>query len=156
MTDNDVFEQFREWSVSVVRQVFWRSSYLDDAVQAGMFGLWIAAKKWDRKNNFKTFAWKYVRGAAIDSFRAWSVRGKQTTSLDVLMADNQKQFEPEAPAKIDLDFLELLGQEAKQVVTLYYLEGLNQKEIADKMGFSESKVSVIRNEAIQYLRQRLR
>jgi RNA polymerase sigma factor FliA len=49
-----------------------------------------------------------------------------------------------------------LGHEERLVVSLYYFQGLKLREIALLMGLGESKVSSIREEALQQLRDRLK
>ncbi|MDQ6823361.1 MAG: FliA/WhiG family RNA polymerase sigma factor [Candidatus Eremiobacteraeota bacterium] len=50
---------------------------------------------------------------------------------------------------------ELASQE-RTVVSLYYFEGLTLKEIKDRLGVSESRVSQIHAQAVIHLRQKLR
>lgn len=70
-------------------------------------------------------------------------------------ADLDGQISTSEEIRILHEELENLDPRHRLVLTLYYLEGLKQREIGNAIGLTESRVSQIRAEALQMLRVRM-
>lgn len=67
----------------------------------------------------------------------------------------ERVMEKEEMKKVLIETLELLTENEKKVITLYYYEELTLKEISRILEVSESRVSQLHTKALQKMRQRL-
>uniref|UniRef100_UPI001E35AAB9 sigma-70 family RNA polymerase sigma factor n=1 Tax=Proteus mirabilis TaxID=584 RepID=UPI001E35AAB9 len=79
-------------------------------------------------------------------------RQDETLPLDASM--RQMLLESDIRQRV-IDAIELLPEREKMVLTLYYQEELNLKEIGAVLNVGESRVSQLHSQAIKRLRARL-
>ena len=112
-------------------------------------------------------------GISTEELSSWQNQTKVTNliSLDEFLeqgaevrvdSDASSQFEQpervmekEEMKKVLIETLELLTENEKKVITLYYYEELTLKEISRILEVSESRVSQLHTKALQKMRQRL-
>ena len=86
-------------------------------------------------------------------------RGKQN-AFNFLTDPNSPDPARQSELKDSLQFLveavDLLKERQRQVLTLYYFEGLNLKEIAIIFSVTESRISQVHSEAIERLRKKVK
>lgn len=144
------------------------SRWYDDLVGYGLLGLCKAAQRFDpgRGALFLTYAKPVVLGAIRDGLREldWlSWRERRAANLGELKIEfvSLGEMEIPAPETSQPDYSELrraargLPRQERQVVGLY-LCGLQQKQIAEHMGVSEVRVSLVMKAAREHLRKSLR
>jgi RNA polymerase sigma factor for flagellar operon FliA len=86
--------------------------------------------------------------------------GGGTTALQEVLEDPRVSLPPEElgrqeDVKILRDAIARLPEKERTVMALYYYEELNQRQIAEIMHVTESRVSQIRSQAVKRLRSRL-
>jgi len=97
--------------------------------------------------------------AALDELWSTSADGDQVSLLEML-EDTTSEKPADALDALDTrealaDALSRLPEREKLVVTLYYYEELNLREIGEVLGVTESRVSQLHTKAILRLRSRL-
>jgi RNA polymerase sigma factor FliA len=103
----------------------------------------------------------HVRGAVLVSLdEARSSDDQESTSLgehlpDPRAVDLDARLEEEQTRLVLLRTLDLLPEQERLVVALYYYEHLTLKEIGRTLGISESRVSQVHTRAMSRLRLRL-
>ena len=128
---------------------------VEELKSAAYLGLVEAASRFDPERGvaFSTFAYPRVFGAIHDHLRAqgW---GKKTeprsaVSLDSEMSDSEGcVLKDTLEAKVersDNEFLEVVSQnldkQAKAVLRYYFIDAYSMKEVGEKFGVSESRIS---------------
>jgi RNA polymerase sigma factor for flagellar operon FliA len=103
----------------------------------------------------------HVRGAVLVSLdEARSCEDQESSTLGEHLADPQAvdldaRLEEEQTRLVLLRTLDLLPEQERLVVALYYYEHLTLKEIGRTLGISESRVSQVHTRAMSRLRLRL-
>lgn len=130
---------------------------VEDLVSAAYLGLCEAATRYDEAQGtaFITFAYRRVWGAIHDYLREQIV-GKRDDPITVYSLDHEG--EDETPLKnsvadkeltSDDEVLEVLtsglSEQSRETVRYYYFESYSMKEVGEKLGVSESRVSQIIN-----------
>lgn len=94
--------------------------------------------------------------SALDEVRA-SSEGETTTLRD-LLADTGNgpghHLEERETRRMLGEFINSLGQREREVLTLYYFEGLTMAEIGDVFGVTESRVCQIHTKSVLQLRSK--
>lgn len=163
--------------VNRIRPRLPRSVSEDEMFAAGMEGLMKAARSYDSSQGaaFKTYAYHRIRGAILDEIRRLdflprSIRDKarkegvQAPSLVGLPTDkdgyDSLAAKPGASAVEQNDLREILSAEIKRlpeklrlVMTFYYGEGMKMRDIGNRLGLTESRVSQIHSNAVARLRR---
>ena len=138
---------------------------LDDLLQAGGIGLLNAVERYDALQGtaFTTYAVQRIRGAMLDELRSrdWVPRSVRRNAREVAQAIGQLEQEP-LQQLLDsnlrqrvMEAIETLPEREKLVLTLYYQEELNLKEIGAVLEVGESRVSQLHSQAIKRLRTKL-
>jgi RNA polymerase sigma factor for flagellar operon FliA len=97
----------------------------------------------------------------ISIYDAWNVGSDEDTVSILDTIESPESLKPdfivekEEIKKIITNVLESLPEQEKQVMVLYYYEGLTLKEIGEILNLTESRVSQIHTKVIQYLRAKL-
>lgn len=156
----------------------------DDAVGYGRVGLMEAARRFRPEGgvSFATFSYSRIRGAVLDGIRRSSaatrlfvdshedpgdqtgeeITGSATGRCRRLSAADRASYDPSDL----LDALSLRGallpaihaltDVERQVILLYYFEGLTFERIAERIGLTKSYVSRVHRRALPELARRLR
>jgi RNA polymerase sigma factor for flagellar operon FliA len=148
----------------------------DELFSAGLFGLMKACRSYDptRGAEFKTYAYHRIRGAIGDELRRLdylprSLRdraradGREAPAILGIPTDEDGNDCLAAPAGAsavdDRDQLEAVRREIEAlpekmrlVMVMYYREGLNMRQIGERLRLTESRVSQIHSHAKARLR----
>jgi RNA polymerase sigma factor (sigma-70 family) len=128
---------------------------IEDLKSAAYLGLVEAATRFDPAFGvaFSTFAYPRIFGAIHDYLReqGWFKRGDLTPVLSLDTAPNEDQecslkdtieAKSEPDTEESFDFLTFcLEPQAKKVLRHYFIEDYSMKEVGEKIGISESRVS---------------
>lgn len=140
-----------------------KSIEYEDLVGYGTVGLMQAARSFDASRGwtFSTFAIPRIRGAMIDELRrrfgrspVSAKRLAEEVALDDTLADPADD-EREVFTRLEVDeVLGTLPPRQRRVLTLYYLDGLVQREIGLVFGVREQRIQQIRSRALHTLHER--
>lgn len=146
----------------------------DDLIGIGSIGLMKAVNsfKTDKATQFATYATRCIANEILmylrkhkksfkdTSFETVLIPGKNGMDLtledtipDVSIEDFSESFVKEDDRTYLYKALEGLSGKDKEVIELYYLNGLTYQEVADKMGISRSYAVRIGQRAIEYLQK---
>lgn len=129
---------------------------VEDLKSAAYLGLVEAASRFnpDLGVSFSTFAYPRINGAILDYLRdlGWLKRGESfhILSLDTPAADGENCFLSDTvKAKVERDngeeMLEVVSfdmdEQAKKVLRFYFIDEMSMKEVGEKFGVSEGRVS---------------
>ncbi|MDA0666906.1 MAG: sigma-70 family RNA polymerase sigma factor [Planctomycetota bacterium] len=152
----------------------------DELYAAGMYGLMRAARSYDptKGAGFKTYAYHRIRGSILDDLRRLdflprSMRdrarqnGEAAPSLVGIPTDEdgheslaaeQASAESEGSDMHDVLHREIdaLPDKMRIVMSMYYREEMNMREIGEKLNLTESRVSQIHSNAVSRLRRVMR
>ena len=143
---------------------------VDDLIQVGMIGLADALSRFDPAQGvqIETFATQRIRGAMLDE-----LRGTQLIYLEDMSGDEGDQdfldrhvadrgSDPQHLLQDDrmrhalVEAIKKLPEREQLVMSLYYEEDMNLKEIAAVLGVTESRVCQLHSQSIARLRVKLR
>ena len=126
---------------------------VEELQSASYLGLVEAANRFDESKGvtFSTFAYPRINGAILDHLRqqSWGKRTdpKAAYSLDVLIEDNMAMKDMlVAKEEVNSDeMLEVvskdLDKQAELVIRSYFIDDCSMKEVGEKFGVSESRIS---------------
>jgi RNA polymerase sigma factor (sigma-70 family) len=127
---------------------------MSELKSAAYLGLTEAANRFDPSLglSFATFAYPRIRGAIIDYLRelGWDKRSNrfQVVSLDAPADDEGHSRADLLPAKRkdeNKDVLEFIsvrfGEQAEAVLRHYFIDEMSMKEVGQKFGVSEGRIS---------------
>lgn len=132
----------------VIHQNFPRYRNDEDLVQVGMIGLCKAADAWDEeKGTFANFAVNCIYNTMCKEFR-YRNRQKLTYSLDYAYSDSEDESMTLGDILVgdsDVDWVDVGGlynllTEQERVIVDMKRMGLNQREIAERLGVSRQTV----------------
>jgi|PlaIllAssembly_1097288.scaffolds.fasta_scaffold858914_1 RNA polymerase sigma factor for flagellar operon FliA len=138
---------------------------LDDLRSVAFLALVEAAHKYNgNSHTFRSYAAIRIRGEIIDYIRSmcWGTRGNYSPIVSLDQEINDEGFtlgdmiaDYRRPEYIpEFSTVDHLSQFAKEVISLYYVEGLTQKEIGERLGISHSKVSKLLDKYKQSISER--
>jgi len=158
---------------------------LEDLVGVGYIGLMEAKHHFDESKNasFGTYASIIIRGRILDYLRSLDVRTKEEKEEEVNRRKTVsiEEFLNESVQEDRLSFLgvndynlfervereelialvaeaieKALNENEKLVLSLFFKEGLKQREIADIMRLTPARITQIKKEALKKIREYLR
>jgi RNA polymerase sigma factor for flagellar operon FliA len=134
-----------------------KSVQYEDLKSAAYFGLVDAARKFDGGRNVSFYAYAKLRinGEMQDYLRqlAWGPR-KNIKSVFTIEEDMFSQNDKPANEFFQ-KATKSLNKLAKSIILMYYVEELSLKEIGEKIGVSESRISQLLKEARNSIRANL-
>lgn len=133
---------------------------VEELKSAAYLGLVEAASRYncDFGVTFSTFAYPRIFGAIHDYLRELG-RGVRCVSLNIPDEDcDLENILGVAPERSNDEFLEVAGLDfddyAKQILRLYFVEEYSMKEVGEKFGVTESRISQLIKRYKQHLRDR--
>ncbi len=144
--------------------------------QVGCIGLMQAVNRFDESKGygFLTYACPVIRGTIHNYIRgdAWYMApncktrlkgGQEPVSLDVKLGDNIREtrkdclpYKEQGFSKVEMEMvIDTLPPKQREVIRMYYLEGLMPREISRKLGISESAMFLRRDKGLKLLRKEL-
>lgn len=163
-TQDSLWIEWHMWAANVAKKAIRGSSLEEDAVGEAQIALRRAIQSWDGVGEFKTFAYKFIHGSAIDMVRRWTgrtgnkVHAQLSKFLDTMNDEgdrHQSMVEPSCEDDRSSELLEHLDSRDKVIVEAYYFENLTDREIGERLGLSEPRINQLRNEAVEKMRRRL-
>jgi RNA polymerase sigma factor (sigma-70 family) len=126
---------------------------LEDLISAAYLGLCEAASRFDTSKNvsFSTFAYFRINGAIYDYLRGQGWGAGNRCDVDV---DTQPGFEETNHNEMLEIVSQGLGDQAQSVLRYYFVDQFSMKEVGEKIGVSESRVSQIVKGCKDHIRRR--
>ncbi|APF28150.1 RNA polymerase sigma factor, sigma-70 family protein [Clostridium sporogenes] len=160
-------------SIASKRYKQFRHKYsYDDLFQEGCLGLMKAVNRFDDNKGikFSTYAYPYVDGQILIMARDDKWYGKNRKerfeksapySLDSIIKGTENEITYiDSIGNYDFNFekievrmlVDMLPNKLKDIVSMIYIEGFSQTEIAKIIGCSQVSISRLRKEALEYLK----
>lgn len=113
-----------------------------DLIQEIMIQLWLAFNKYDETYKLSTWMYRIALNVSISFYRKESRRDEINQSLpdDILYIREESAGELDAEVELLHQFIKEL-KEIDRAVIILYLEGTDQKEIGEILGFTMTNVS---------------
>ena len=138
-----------------------RAPWTDDAVQDILWALHQARHTWNPSRPFAPWCYALMQHRMVDAARKASRVLKRETSDDLALATapdervaDDETTQAEVRARVH-DEVDALPPRQRDVVRLLKLEERPVREVADRLGMSESNVKVTAHRAYRVLRERL-
>lgn len=170
-TSAEAIERYGLWIKRTAMRVCSLMPWADekDLVQCGVLAVMESLQHFDpsRGTEFKKFACARIRGAMIDSMRHEGAHERRLTRspADVIasaVAQSRYYDDPlevlsrSADRELLLEAIKTLPERERLVIHLFYVEELNNREIAQALGVSEAYASKVRTSALARLGERLK
>lgn len=154
----ELFCRYEQQAYSLARYMLREPGLAEDAVQEAMLRIWRSAERFTHDANPRGWVMRIVATEALRKLRGKRQQQSRTEALDADAASDQpappetsEQAKGETLAALRLG-IERLPESNRRVVTLYYLGGLTQQEIAQEMALTQQTVSHHLHEALKRLR----
>ncbi|MCK6471499.1 MAG: RNA polymerase sigma factor [Planctomycetes bacterium] len=154
----ELYRRYERQAYSLARYMLRETDLAEDAVQEAMLRIWRAAERFTHDANPRGWVMRIVAVEALRKLKGKRQLQSRTEALDADAASGQpappetsEQAQGEALAALRLG-IERLPESGRRVVTLYYLGGLTQQEIAQEMALTQQTVSHHLHEALKRLR----
>lgn len=160
--DKDAFgEVYDHYFDQIFRYVYFRvqQEEVDDIVETIFIKAWVNLEKYEKRDvSFGAWLFRIAHNAIIDYRRAH----RSILPIDPQTKDESVGAAPERQAERSLMAEEIrrvvdeLKEPYKQVVTLKFLIGLSNEEVAEILGQTEGNVRVLQFRALKELKQKLK
>ncbi|MCL2561734.1 MAG: sigma-70 family RNA polymerase sigma factor [Rikenellaceae bacterium] len=127
----------------------------EDCVQDAVFQAWSRRDRFAGIGALKSFLYNTIRNSAINLHRKDSAReryfsytGKHSAEDHILVADLEAQA-------LIFNAIRELPDRLREIVELSFVEGLKNREIAERLGISLSSVNKFKAESLQILRRKI-
>lgn len=120
---------------------------LDELISAAYMGLVKAVIKYNNINSFEFYAFRRIKGEIQDYLRSLSW-GSRANRIKI-------QSEVDMGSRATESFSEMvdgLSDVEEKIIRLYYQDNHTIKEIADKLGYSNTRIHQILKDSIEFLR----
>lgn len=147
----------------------------DDLMGAGMLGLWEGLRKEGEHQNFEAYLNFRIRGRILDELRAqdWIPRRLRdklesdesqpmavVCTFDMTIEEYQRTIKvPERDEdqareiQLLLNSLDRLPPRERDIIKAHYVDGISFKDIADKYGVTQPRISQIHSKALERLKE---
>lgn len=151
----EIYEMFFE---QIYKYVYFRVNGVDadDIVETIFIKVWMNLDKYEKRDcNFSSWVYKIATNTVIDFHRAH----RQILPIDASIQDESDDNAPKKTTERVLmskkvrDALEELKEPYKQVISLKFLSGLSNTEIAEILGQREGNVRVLQFRALKELKK---
>lgn len=152
-----IYDQFFD---QIYRYVFFRTKpeEVEDIVESVFIKAWVNLEKYEKRDfSFSSWLYKIAHNATIDHHRAH----RSIEPIDENLRDESEGSEPQRLAEQGMlavkvrEVLKELKDPYKQVVSLKFLNGLTNAEIAEILGEREGNVRVLQFRALKELKKKL-
>jgi RNA polymerase sigma factor (sigma-70 family) len=132
---------------------------VEDLVSAGRVGLAEAVRRHDGRNEFKAFAFFYIRGHMMDFIR-WRCRPMHPPQIHATCApgalpDSTDSHEAGIDQKEQVAVLmSRLPQRLQSIIRMRFFECLTLREIGERLGVSKARASDLVRHAIKTIQRR--
>lgn len=144
----------------IYRYVYYRApaDEVDDLVETIFIKAWMNLEKYEKRDvQFSSWLFRIAHNAVIDYRR----QHRSIAEMDPEMEDKSENQAPKSLteksmlSKVVRDAIDQLKEPYKQVVTLKFLIGLSNPEIAEVLGEREGNVRVLQFRALKELKELL-
>ena len=159
--DTEAFARIYDELVKpIYRYIFYRAeeSIAEDLTEETFLKVWQNLKKYKKgKHPFSSWVFRIAHNLVVDNYR----KDKGTQEIDETMADPEENADPSKQINVKLTQVRLrkvirrLPDNYQEVITLKYINELDNKEIAETTGKSEAAVRIIQFRALSKLRSML-
>ena len=132
----------------------------EDVVADAFFKLWKLRDRWTSIANVKAFLYVTARNACFDLRRHEKIKVEKLEELSSSLAADQQELI--VHAEVETEFIHRIKTEianlpetSKAVFTLAFLEGYENKEIADRLNVSIQTVRNLKSLAVKSIRNSL-
>jgi len=155
---NELFNRHHQWAVAVA--VNSCAPYFDDAedvVQDAFVKIWLNREKINPQKSFRGYLFTILRNGCRDIVKSRSSRLKLFASnieVPTSTASAARDLESKDYAqKIHEAIQKLPRTETREVMKMYYMDGLNYKEISQQTGKSQTSLRSIVSRGVQSLKE---
>ncbi len=159
--DKDAFGKiYDHFFEPIYKYVFFRVNQdeVEDIVESVFIKAWVNLEKYEKRDfSFSSWLYKIAHNATIDHHRAH----RKIEQIDENLKDESEEAEPKKLAEQGIlsakvrDAVNELKEPYKQVVTLKFLNGLSNAEIAEILGEREGNIRVLQFRALKELKKQL-
>lgn len=151
----EIYEQFFD---QIYKYVFFRTNGVDsdDIVENIFIKVWINLEKYEKRDvSFSSWLYKIASNTIIDHHRAH----RPLSQIDPSIADESEHSQPKKIAEQNVMAEKVraavneLREPYRQVVSLKFLSGLTNTEIAEIMGEREGNIRVLQFRALKELKK---
>lgn len=141
--------------------------FADDLIEVGITKLLTLEEKYDITKNtkFSTYAYSRIKGAMKDTLRhiQWFNRNQKDLSMvyisdldeDLFIDDSENLILLREKTSSLLEAVDSLPRRQRELIKLYYWNGMSFFEIACFFGISDSRVSQLHKQALSKLKEKL-
>lgn len=159
--DKDAFGKiYDHFFESIYRYVFFRVNQdeVEDIVESVFIKAWVNLEKYEKRDfSFSSWLYKIAHNATIDHHRSH----RKIEQIDENIKDESEEAEPKKLAEQGIlskkvrDAVNELKEPYRQVVSLKFLNGLSNAEIAEILGEREGNIRVLQFRALKELKKQL-
>jgi RNA polymerase sigma-70 factor, ECF subfamily len=138
-------------------RMFGDRSRAEDVTQQVFIRLWTKVATFRGESGFGSWLYRLALNVALNDLKASASMQSQSSLLDDLPADSAAREGCSQEVQMDLDnAIAALPMGARVVFVLHEIEGLNHKDIADKLGLANGTSKAQLSRARKLLREALK
>jgi RNA polymerase sigma-70 factor (ECF subfamily) len=146
---------------AIYRHIFFRvysKARAEELAQETFMKTWDYIKDGKQVENLRAFLYRVATNLVIDD-----VRKKKENSLDAMMeesdawepsADGRDEAERRVELRRVLETMERLDDDAREILTMRYVDDLDPKDIGETLGITANNASVRLNRAMKLLQEK--
>lgn len=140
----EVVVQVAGWAKSVVQYRLWAFESPEDIVQETLLALVQNLREERFKGgDLRAYVRRIAKNICISSYRRLRTRGTHLPVCEEISVPSSRDAGPEIERQAMLQrILERLDEACRQLITLAYAYGIGRKEIAQRLGISETAAKV--------------